>query len=171
MRQENRLLAGKITSTHGLHGSVKFYPYTENLDLFHPGLCLFVRMPDGAEKTCVLASIKPHRRQMALIQVEGVSTLENAEALVGSEVSVDRSLLPETEEDEFYWDELIGLSVRTQAGEILGRLTQVFRTGSNDVYVVKNQKDELLIPALKSVVLNVDISAGLMVVDMPEGLL
>jgi 16S rRNA processing protein RimM len=79
--------------------------------------------------------------------------------------------LPELAEGEFYWCDLLGLKVVTDLGEFLGTLTDIIATGSNDVYVVKNDSREYLIPALADVVLEVDLDEGKMVVSPPEGLL
>lgn len=171
MAAKDELLIGKITSTHGLHGALKIYPYTDSLDLFVPGSVLSVHTTGGTIRPYTLTSAKPHRKSMVLVQLKDVASIEAAESLIGLEISVDRSLLPETDEDEFYWDELIGLSVQTVSGEFLGRLNHIFRTGSNDVYVINGQNGELLIPALKSVVQAVSLADGVMTVELPDGLL
>jgi 16S rRNA processing protein RimM len=82
-----------------------------------------------------------------------------------------REQLPELSEGEFYWCDLLGLTVKTDRGEILGLLTNIITTGSNDVYVVKDDKRECLIPALDDVVLDINLDDGIMTVSPPEGLL
>jgi 16S rRNA processing protein RimM len=79
--------------------------------------------------------------------------------------------LPELLPGEYYWYDLIGLQVVTSEGESLGQLSEIIATGSNDVYVVKGEGREYLIPALEDVVLEINPAAGRMMVTMPEGLL
>ena len=74
------------------------------------------------------------------------------------------------DEDTYYWFDLIGIEVYTKTEEFLGRIESILETGSNDVYVVKKHEKEVLIPALKSVVLEIDLEHKLMQVDLPEGL-
>jgi 16S rRNA processing protein RimM len=78
--------------------------------------------------------------------------------------------MPELAEGEFYWCDLLGLAVMTDGGEPLGLLADIIATGSNDVYVVKNDGREYLIPALEDVVLNIDLDKGIITVRPPEGL-
>jgi 16S rRNA processing protein RimM len=102
--------------------------------------------------------------------LEGVGDRETAETLVGSRLYVDKTTLPELEEGTYYWFELIGLAVHTTQGAYLGTLAAVVPTGSNDVYVVRNGDDEVLVPALASVVQKIDRAAGRMEVTLPDGL-
>lgn len=80
-------------------------------------------------------------------------------------------LPPLESEDTFYWKDLIGISVYDEEGTFLGILESIIETGSNDVYVVKKDEEEILIPALASVVKAVDVSRKSMHVSIPEGLL
>jgi len=91
--------------------------------------------------------------------------------LIGAELFIPQTELPELDEDTYYWFELIGIEVYTTRGDYLGRITSIFPTGSNDVYVVKDNKQEMLIPALESVVLDIDLDLKRMQVDLPEGLI
>jgi len=89
---------------------------------------------------------------------------------VGAELLVDRSVLPEPEDDTYFWVDLIGLRVMDQALGLLGRIDSVIETGSNDVFVVKGGEREVLVPGLASVVVRVDLENGEMIIDLPEGL-
>ena len=91
--------------------------------------------------------------------------------MIGAELFIPQTELPELDEDTYYWFELIGIEVYTTQGDYLGRITSIFPTGSNDVYVVKDNKQEMLIPALESVVLDIDLDLKRMRVDLPEGLI
>jgi 16S rRNA processing protein RimM len=81
-----------------------------------------------------------------------------------------REQLPPTDEDEYYWFELIGLNVFDSDDRRLGVLEEIITTGANDVYVVRSQNAEVLIPAIGSVVKRIDLQQGVMRVDLPKGL-
>ena len=86
------------------------------------------------------------------------------------ELFIPQSELPELDEDTYYWVDLIGMKVYTTTDQFLGRIESILETGSNDVYVVKKHETEVLIPALESVVLEIDLEHNRMQVDLPEGL-
>lgn len=113
-------------------------------------------------------NIQPRR---LLLQIENIDNRKAAEAFAGKEIWIKKSDLPTTEEGTYYWFDLIGLTVITTAGEILGRLENILTTGSNDVYVVRNTEGrEILVPALETVVVEIDVAQKQMRVDLPEGL-
>jgi len=154
---------------HGIKGTNKIRCYAESLSLFKPGGSIVVRERGGQEKSLEIKWVKPHTGT-ALIAFKGVNERRQAQALIGAELFVPKDELPELEEDSHFWFDLIGMAVYTTAGEYLGRIESIIETGSNDVYVVRHKKKELLIPALGSVVLNIDTKAGRMQVELPEGL-
>jgi 16S rRNA processing protein RimM len=91
--------------------------------------------------------------------------------LVGSQLLVDRNQLPPLPDGEYYWCDLLGMTVVLDDGSPLGEITDIIATGSNDVYVVKSGEREVLVPAIEDVVLNIDPVAGEMRVALLEGLL
>jgi len=93
-----------------------------------------------------------------------IGTVEEAHRLVGAELCVPESRLP----PEFYWYQLIGLEVVNTEGQKLGTLEEIIETGSNDVYVVRRGREEILVPAIEEVVRDVDLQRRLMTVDLPE---
>ena len=106
-----------------------------------------------------------------IISFRGVWNRDQAEVLRGKKIYLPVSQLPELEEGEYYYYQLIGLQVIDVHGEVLGKLTEIISTGSNDVYVVKKRDTEVLIPALESVIKEVNLHEKKMVVDIPEGLM
>jgi len=156
-----------------MNGTSKVYSYSESLSIFKPNGEIILRSPDGQEKIYEINWVKPHTRNV-LLALKGVSDRTQAEKLIGCELLIDKASLPELEDGTYYWFDLIGLSVFTVEGKFLGRIESIISTGSNDVYVVKapdgDQKDEVLIPALESVVLDIDFERQKMQVDLPEGL-
>ena len=169
MDKKGYVLIGKVVGVHGIKGTNKFKSYAESLAVFEPGRSILVRDNRKREYRLEVNWVKSHTRK-PLIAFKGVTDRDEAEALVGADMFIPETELPELDEDTYYWFELIGLEVYTTAEEYLGRITSIFETGSNDVYVVKDKKQEMLIPALESVVIDIDLEHKRMRVDLPEGL-
>ena len=171
MCHSDHLLIGKVVGTHGVRGALKVVAYVESLDVLKPGTSIQVRGFGTAEKTYEIASAHPHKR-ILLVSFREINNLDTAKMLVGSSLFAAKVLLPELEQGTYYWADLIGLSVFSTDGDYIGRIESIMPTGSNDVYVVKHSDrgSETLIPALESVVLEVDIRRKTMRVNLPEGL-
>lgn len=169
MVDDDYILIGHINGVHGLHGNLKVYSYADSMELFDPGSTVLIREPSVPGKVYTVVSSKPYKKGL-LLSVDGIPDISSAEKLVGSEIWIARDQLPETDDDEFYWFEIIGLSVFSREGISLGHVASIIPTGSNDVYVVENKGEELLIPALESVIVSIDLGEGTMTVDLPEGL-
>ena len=103
--------------------------------------------------------------------LEGIDSPERAQGLSGSLVGTDKANLPPIEEDEYYWNEILGMEVVTVDGKALGKVTQIIRTGANDVLQVEGAYGEVLLPMIEEVVVEVDLQAGKIVVDPLEGLI
>ncbi|MFP4475473.1 MAG: ribosome maturation factor RimM [Desulfatibacillaceae bacterium] len=161
---------GKVVGVHGIRGAVKVVSHAGNSDLLAPGSEVYL-VHRGETGTYVIDRVSPHKKILRIF-FQGVGDRDEAEALVGGAIMVERARLPEPEPGEYYWIDLIGLSVSTAQGVPLGRLTSIIPTGANDVYVVRDEEGdkEWLVPALDWVILSVDIENGAMVVDLPEGL-
>ncbi len=163
------MLIGKIVGAHGVKGTNKFLSYAESLSLFEAGSTVWICDRSGRQVVYEIKWVKPHGRT-ALMALNGVTDRRQAQALVGAEVFIEKARLPEPEPGTYYWFDLIGMEVYSTGENYLGRLTAVIPTGSNDVYVVKDGEKEVLVPALESVVCNIDCQRRRMVVDLPEGL-
>lgn len=106
-----------------------------------------------------------------LVQLEGIDSITAARALVGCECYVKRADLPAPGEGEYYWFDLEGLVVRTEAGDYLGLVEEFFHTGSNAVLVVRKDSQETLLPFIKDVILHVDSTEGILRIRVIPGLL
>ena len=153
---------------------MRILSYAESLDLFAGGTTLWVQ-PEGAVAAAhTIVWVQPHGQKVRMAFKE-VTDRTAAEALIGASLFIERALLPDLEADTYYWFELIGLRVEDVGGENLGEIETVLATGSNDVYVVRDHSGEpareILVPALASVVMEVDLARGVMRVELPEGLL
>jgi 16S rRNA processing protein RimM len=161
-------VVGKIVGAHGVRGDVKVALLTDNPDRFRPGERLFLESEEGLLPVEV-SSARPHKGMM-LVKLASVPDRTAAELLQWRKL-----LIPEAEamplgEDENYIHDLIGLDVEAGDGEALGQVVEILFTPANDVYVVAGPEGELLLPALRDVVLRVDLEAGKMLVKVPDGL-
>lgn len=172
MLDDGVLLIGKIIGVHGLNGNLKVSSFSESPSIFSPGSNILVKKLKEYEKEYTVESAKPYKNGI-LLSFTAIKSRNAAEEMIGAELFVQKESLPALDEGSFYWFDLIGLSVFTDKQVFLGRVTSVFSTGANDVYVVndpENPDTEILIPALKKVVKCIDLSNSKMYVDLPEGL-
>jgi 16S rRNA processing protein RimM len=160
---------GKIVGVHGVKGNFKIRSYAESLTVFQPGNEILVTAASGRENVYEINWAQPHSK-VDLLSLKGVTARDQAEALVGSDVFIEKAQLPELDDGSYYWFDLIGLEVFASDDTHLGRLDSIIQTGSNDVYVVIKGGKEILIPALESVVRCIDLKNKRMQVDLPEGL-
>ena len=169
VKKKGHVLIGEIVGIHGLKGTNRIRSYADSLSVFKPGRSIIVRENGGQEKSREIQWVKPHTGK-ALISFKGIIERYQAQALIGAVLFVPEEELPELGEDTHYWFDLIGMAVYTTENNYLGRIESIIETGSNDVYVVQDDKKEVLIPALESVVLDIDTKEKRMQVDLPEGL-
>ena len=161
-----RVAVGVINAPWGVRGHVKVTPMTDNPDRLQQGARVYV---DGLLRT--IQDVR-YPRGYPVVLFEGVSTPEDGDALRGALIEIDEDALPDLPEGEYYVHDLIGLEVVTTDGRELGRLGDVLRTGSNDVYVVRKRGErDVLVPALDGVVLDVDLEARRMTIEPVPGLL
>jgi 16S rRNA processing protein RimM len=153
---------GRVAAPYAVRGWVKVQPFTEYVDslLDYP---VWQVGKASHWQTYELVEAKVHG-QFILAQLKGVDDRSAAEAMQGLEVAVARSELPPAAEDEFYWDDLIGLEVVNLAGASLGKVEGLLETGAHDVLKVVGDR-ERLIPFKSPIVGKVDIQAGKIEVD------
>jgi 16S rRNA processing protein RimM len=169
MHEDALIPIGKVVGTHGIKGYLKVISYAESIASFAPGKQLALRKQGKPVVTYGIESAHPHKRGM-LLALNGIASVDAAREWVGSELCIDKASLPEPEKGTYYWHQIIGIEVFTVNDRHLGRVAAIFPTGSNDVYVVRDGKKEVLIPAIDSVVLEIDLTHNVLRVDLPEGL-
>lgn len=163
------LAIGSIVAAHGIRGEVKVAVMTDFPERFRPGATVYLGSPDSAVPVRIQAS-RPHGDRM-LVKLNSVPDRNAAELLRDQYLLIPEAEAMQLGEHENYVHDLIGLDVETAAGEPLGKLTEVLTTPANDVYVVTGPDGEVLLPALRDVILKVDLAAQRMTVALPEGLL
>jgi 16S rRNA processing protein RimM len=169
MVEEASLTIGKVVGLHGIKGLVKVRSDADSVAFFPIGEELCLKKRDGACQRFRISSCSRHK-QVFLLGLEGIESIEAAQPWAESHVCIDESLLPPVEAGTYYFYQIIGLSVFTVNKRYIGRVEEIFPTGSNDVYVVKQGDKETLIPAIDSVVIRVDLDDSRIWVDLPEGL-
>lgn len=185
---EDYFKVGIITSTHGLGGEVKVYPTTDDVKRFGhlkeviylkgaPGALagqkqsLPERQPDASSPVLRIEGVK-YLKQFAVLKLQGVDSLEEAQKYCRGELFVPREKAVRLRKDEYFVADLIGLTVLDEDGTEIGSLTDVLETGANDVYVILLKDGrELLLPAIRQCVLQVDLEAGFLRVHILDGLL
>ena len=168
----DRITIGKIIGAHGVRGEVKVFPLTDNVRRFNKLKKCALLTENGTLKQEL--SVKSSRvdRGNALVTFEGIDDRDKATMLKGLYVAVDREDAVKLPKDEFFIVDLIGLTVvDSNLGE-LGKIDDVYETGASHhiISVKRKGKKDLQIPFLKTICKNTDISAGIMEVELPEGL-
>ena len=169
-RPELRYLAiGRIVRAHGLRGEVSVTVLTEFPERFETTEWVYL----GDEFEAAAYRIESYRwhKQNILLTLAGVSDRTQAEKLRGQFVQVPLEEAVPLPEGVYYLYQLIGLNVTSTTGEFLGVITDVIETGANDVYVVRKDGKDILLPAIPEVVKAVDILNGVMVVQVIDGLI
>lgn len=160
---------GEIVKPQGVRGRMKALSYLESEDVLEGLDALLVRKAGRAA-----ASYRPRkieaRKNFLFLELEGIDEMDAARKLVGGRILVPSNRLKKLPEGEYYWRDLIGLKVVTDAGEALGTVESIFPTGSNDVYVCRGGSREILLPAIGDVIREIDLEKGVMVVRLLEGL-
>lgn len=182
MAVKNMVVMGRIVAPYGVYGWLKVVPDTEALDgLFDYDTWWLGKGDDWREMVVETAKI---HNDVIVVKLEGINDRDAAFACKGKQIAVPRADLPEPDENEYYWSDLVGLRVTNRQGVDFGVITEVFETGANDVLVVKpdavaksevlptdagkDKPQERLLPFIADVVLTVDLAAKSMVVDWDE---
>lgn len=161
---------GKITGTHGIRGTMRVFPTTEDPSRFERLKEIIVEIR-GKRETFHIQKVAFHK-QFVLLTVKEITDINVAELYKNGRILIPDAMAIPLGEDEYYNRDLYDLKVVTEEGEELGEITEIFPTGSNDVYVVKKdgKGKEFLLPAIKDCIKNVDLENGVMTVKLLEGL-
>ena len=163
------LEVGKIVNTHGLRGEVKGVPWTDYREVFEDIDFVYVKKKSEYERLDV-KGIK-YQKNNLIVRFSQITDINMAEKYKNQVIYAEREILGELPDGVYYIADLIGLDIVTEDGEKIGTVSDVFNTGSNDIYEVKREgKKNLLLPVIDDVVLNIDVDGGKITVRMMDGL-
>lgn len=163
------LEVGQIVNTFGIKGMVKVMPFTDDIRRFDKLDKVYIEK-NKSKKEYKIEEVKYHKN-MVLIKFEGIDKIEQAEELRNSYLTISRDSVEELEEGRYYIVDLLGLDVYTDEQVLLGTLDDIFNTGSNDIYVVKNKEGkQILLPAIEDVIKQVDLENKKIIVHLLPGL-
>ncbi|SRR5699024_4256068 len=169
-RMEQFLQVGVISSTHGIRGEVKVFPTTDEKTRFQE--LKEVILDTGKEQMTLEIENVRYFKQMVILKFRGIDNINDIERYKGRPLLVAREDAVPLDENEYYIADLIGMDVVTEDGSCFGRLSDVMETGANDVYIIQTEKQgEVLIPAIRECILDVDPEKRQMKIHLMKGLI
>lgn len=166
---EQLLQVGVISSTHGVRGEVKVFPTTDDVKRFKK--LKKVILDTGKEQLPLEIEGVKFFKQFVILKFRGIDNINDIEKYKGKSLLVDREHAVKLKKDEYFIADMIGMDVFTEDGELFGPLKDVMETGANDVYIIEmSDGKEVLVPAIKQCILDVDIENRKMVIHLLEGL-
>jgi 16S rRNA processing protein RimM len=166
---EERVAAGRIVAAHGLRGEVVVEVLSDVPDRFAAGASLLLTLPPATPRPVQIVAARPHKGRL-LVRLGGVEDRDAAEALRGALLEVPRAAVPPAPEDGYYWFDLVGLSCGDRRLGELGTVAEVMEGGGGVLLRVEGRRGELLLPFVDAYLLAVDLPAGRIEWDLPEGL-
>ena len=163
---DRQIMVGQVSGLFGVQGWVKIYSFTQPIEnIFSYGPWWLRSVREGKEETEKFVVANSRRQGRGLVaQLAGIDDRNAAADLVGAEIFVDRDQFANTATDEYYWADLVGLTVETEEGGLLGCVDSVLATGANDVLIVEGERRHLVPFVTGQVIKEVDTEAGKIVV-------
>jgi 16S rRNA processing protein RimM len=158
------VIMGRVAAAHGIRGWVKIQPYTEYLDSLLDYPVWWIGSEQGPWKEVNVLECEMHNKTLAAL-LPNCPDRNASEKLKGLLIAVPRDSLPKQADGEYYWSDLIGLTVVTEAGATLGLVTQLIETGANQVLMVQGEVENILIPFVATAIKQVDIKNKVIRVD------
>lgn len=162
---------GKISKVHGLAGEVKFLPFSGQLDNISTLERIFLNKTSGGPLIELKIIKRSFHKGSATLKLDGISSIDDAEKLIGNHVYVETSDLRSLEDDEFYWFDLIGLETFTDDGQYIGIVDSLIDRSLQSILVVKNEGKEHLIPLTEPIVKEIDLKQSKIIISPIKGLL
>ena len=160
------LEVGQIVNTHGIKGELKVVPFTDDISRFDKLKKVYVKTKKES-KLYQIEGVRYHKN-MVLLKLQGIDNPEQAELLKNSFLEIDREDAVPLKEGTYFIADLIGLEVYTDEGKLLGKVDDIYNTGANDIYVVKDQLGKtILLPGIKDVIKQVILDEKIIVHLIP----
>ena len=161
---------GQIVNTFGIKGEVKINPFTDDIKRFDKLKTIYIENKK-VKKEYKIENVKYHKN-MVIMKIKDIDTIEQAEELRNAYILIDREDEEPLEDGIYYIVDLIGLEVYTDEGKLLGKVDDIFNTGSNDIYVVKDEfGKQILLPGIPDVLKQVDLEHKKITVHLIPGLI
>lgn len=161
------LRIGQIVNTHGIKGALKVVPLTDYVERFEEVEWVYI---EGLQEKFYIDKVQ-YQSTTVIITLKDYQDINKVERFKGKYLLIDASQRRDLPEDTYYISDIIGLEVYTVAGVYLGKVKDILQAGSNEVYVIKDKEKEVLIPAVKEFVPEIDLKAGKIIVDPIEGMI
>ena len=160
---------GQIVSTHGINGSVKVNPFTDDISRFDDLKKLYIETKKELLEVQI-EKVSYHKNQV-ILKFKGINSIEEVNIYRNCYLKINREDAVKLPENSYFIVDLMDIDVYDDTNNYVGKIVDIFPTGSNDVYVVKKENGkELLLPAIKKVIKNVDIESKKMIVNLIKGL-
>lgn len=167
---QKNLEIGQIVNTFGIRGFVKVVPYVDDIERYDELKKVYIKSKN--RKTEYEVEEVKYQKNMVLLKLKGIDRIEEAEKLRNAFLEVDRENAIDLEEGEYFIADLIGLQVITDEGEQLGKIEDIYNTGSSDIYVVKDKLGkQILLPAIEEVIKEISIEENKITVHIIEALI
>ncbi len=160
---------GQIVNVKGLKGEVKVNSFTDDNTKFERISKVFIKQKNNLAEYEI--EKVGYAKNQVIIKFKNINTIEEAEKLRNSFIVIDREILGDLPEGVYYIADLLGLDVYTENNEYLGKVDDIYNTGSNDIYVVKDELGkQKLLPGIDEVIKKIDLEANKIIVNLIEGL-
>jgi len=167
--EKNLFPIGRVLKPHGVKGKMKVEYFGEDLHRFFSYREVFIEGDKGKPESYEILEASPHPPRL-ILRLKGIEKIEEAEPMIGKTILVEKEALPELEEGEYYWIDLMGIEVETREGKRIGKVKEIFSTGAHDIYVVEGKRGEIFLPAIEDVIQSIDLKKRVMKVVRMEGL-
>jgi 16S rRNA processing protein RimM len=167
--EKNLFPIGRVVKPHGVKGKMKVEYFGDDLQRFFSYREVFIESETrGPESYEILEAIPQPPR--FILRLRGIEKIEQVQPLIGKTILVEKKALPDLEEGEYYWADLLGMKVETREGKGIGKVKEIFPTDAHDVYVVEGKRGEIFLPAIEEVIQSIDLKKQVMKVVRMEGL-
>ncbi len=164
---ERRAIVGRVSGLYGVKGWVKIYSFTQppnDIFRYRPWYLCLATEGDGKARSYKVAEDRSHGKGLIAL-FDGIDDRNAAEGLVGADILVDRDQFEDTQKDEYYWTDLVGMRVVTTDDRQLGIVDSLLETGANDVLILEGDRRRLVPFLMGSVIQKVDLDSGIIVAD------
>ena len=161
---------GKILKPHGLKGEVKVLPYSGETENFKNFKSIYIYLENKKPQEYSISG-RRFQKNLIIAKIEEIDSKEDADLLRGKEVYIDKVELPSTEDDEYYWFELIGLNVYRQDNSLVGKVDSIMDNTAQPILVIKNNSEEYMVPLVDNFVKKIDLENSKIVIEPIDGLI